>query len=60
MKKINIIIFAALAVFLVVSCKNNLVSKTEQKAPVTVEWIDVGPDGSTISNNTAVEGKGFA
>ena len=49
MKKINIIIFAALAVFLVVSCKNNLVSKTEQKAPVTVEWIDVGPDGSTIS-----------
>ena len=49
MKKINIIIFAALAVFLVVSCKNNLVSKTEQKAPVTVEWIDVGPGGSTIS-----------
>ena len=49
MKKINIIIFAALAVFLVVSCKNNLVSKTEQKAPVPVEWIDVGPDGSTIS-----------
>ena len=49
MKKINIITFAALAVFLVVSCKNNLVSKTEQKAPVPVEWIDVGPDGSTIS-----------
>ena len=49
MKKINIIIFAALAVFLVVSCKNNLVSKTEQKAPVPVEWIDVRPGGSTIS-----------
>ena len=49
MKKINIITFAALAVFLVVSCKNNLVSKTEQKAPVPVEWIDVRPDGSTIS-----------
>jgi len=49
MKKINIITFAALAVFLVVSCKNNLVSKTEQKAPVTVEWIDIGPGGSTIS-----------
>ena len=49
MKKINIITFAALAVFLVISCKNNLVSKTEQKAPVPVEWIDVGPDGSTIS-----------
>ena len=49
MKKINIITFAALAVFLVVSCKNNLVSKTEQKAPVPVEWIDVGPGGSTIS-----------
>ena len=49
MKKINMITFAALAVFLVVSCKNNLVSKTEQKAPVTVEWIDVGPDSSTIS-----------
>ena len=49
MKKINIITFAALAVFLVVSCKNNLVSKTEQKTPVTVEWIDIGPGGSTIS-----------
>ena len=49
MKKINIITFAALAVFLVVSCKNNLVSKTEQKAPVPVEWIDVRPGGSTIS-----------
>ncbi len=49
MKKINIITFAALAVFLVVSCKNNLVSKTEQKAPVPVEWIDVGSGGSTIS-----------
>ena len=49
MKKINMITFAVLAVFLVVSCKNNLVSKTEQKAPVTVEWIDVGPNGSTIS-----------
>jgi len=51
MKKINIIAFAALAVFLVTSCKDNLASKTETKPniPTTVKAIDVGQDGSTVS-----------
>ena len=51
MKKINMIAFAALAVFLITSCKNNLVSKTETKPniPTTVKAIDVGQDGSTVS-----------
>ena len=45
MKKINIIIFAALAVFLVVSCKNNLVSKSQDGNPkeIPVESIIISP-----------------
>ena len=51
MKKINMIAFTALAVFLVASCKDNLVSRTEAKPniPAAVKAIDVGPDCSTVS-----------
>ena len=51
MKKINMIAFAALAVFLAASCKDNLASKAETKPniPTTVKAIDVGQDGSTVS-----------
>ena len=51
MKKINMIAFTALAVFLIASCKDNLVSRTEAKPniPAAVKTIDVGQDGSTVS-----------
>ena len=49
MKKIKMIAFAALAVFLATSCKNDLILKTEQKTPIAVEWIDIGQVGSNIS-----------
>lgn len=51
MKKINIIAFAALAVFLVTSCKDNLVSKTAAKPdiPAAVQVINIDSGDSTVS-----------
>ena len=51
MKKINIIAFAALAVFLITSCKDNLVSKTAAKPdiPAAVQVINIDSGDSTVS-----------
>jgi len=51
MKKINIIAFTVLAVFLVTSCKDNLVSKTAAKPdiPAAVQVINIDSGDSTVS-----------